>query len=315
MPKHKSARHHWWPECVSKKWADQKGGVHRISPDGNVIRAKPSAFGVIGNAHLIKVDHRNNKPSPWDESFEKEFDRADNEFPQLVEWMESIPRPERATGGPLHSRFKARAAPQDQLEKLAECLVSLAVRSPLNRNAAASLAEHLRGPLPERERNALIGMNMRATHREVVLRLGSHAKFVLIYSPDREFIFGDGFFHNVRSPANSSIFSPKIIAPITPHLAAALTRPMSYMVEPKLVTFVATAEDALHFNHAVQVYSKNEIFFRSEQPELVDAFKRHEHLAYSHPDNPMDNFLRAIPGVPDRDRQFDDLMHRFGRAN
>ncbi|RXD01706.1 hypothetical protein EQZ23_19465 [Sphingomonas sp. UV9] len=56
MTEPQAKRHHWWPECVSKHWADTAGGVHWILPDGEVRRAKPASFGVIGNGHFIKLD-------------------------------------------------------------------------------------------------------------------------------------------------------------------------------------------------------------------------------------------------------------------
>ena len=51
----KAALHHWWPHSVSKFWADEKGLVTRISPDGNESRAPPQRFGAINSAHQIVV--------------------------------------------------------------------------------------------------------------------------------------------------------------------------------------------------------------------------------------------------------------------
>ena len=55
MTKLKSARHHWWPKCVSRYWADINGLANRLSPDGQVRSARPESFGAIGNGHHIKL--------------------------------------------------------------------------------------------------------------------------------------------------------------------------------------------------------------------------------------------------------------------
>ncbi|HEX5462474.1 MAG TPA: hypothetical protein VFX20_21080 [Steroidobacteraceae bacterium] len=39
----------------------------------------------------------------------------------------------------------------------------------------------------------------------------------MLYSDDREFIFGDGFFHNFTAMAQSH--APKMLAPLTPGIA------------------------------------------------------------------------------------------------
>ncbi|WP_413787072.1 hypothetical protein, partial [Pseudomonas aeruginosa] len=72
----------------------------------------------------------------------------------------------------------------------------------------------------------------------------------------------------------------------------------------------------LHCNHAVQVYSKGALFYRSERPNLIEAFTSGTHLIYEHPDNPMDNLIRSIPGIPPRDRSLDFLRDlRRGKAS
>ncbi|WP_129373656.1 hypothetical protein [Pseudomonas aeruginosa] len=58
------------------------------------------------------------------------------------------------------------------------------------------------------------------------------------------------------------------------------------------------------------VYSKGALFYRSECPNLIEAFTSGTHLVYEHPDNPMDNLIRSIPGIPPRDRSLDFLLER-----
>lgn len=295
MPKHKSARHHWWPECLSEHWADAEGFVHRLRPNGEIKRIPPARLGAIGNAHLIRLARTRGAETPWDENFEHQFDRADSAFPNLIRWLESLQRIENAVGTELEGRFTTQSASDADLTMLTECVISLAVRSPMNRASAIALADRLRGSVPEPERSALIGLNMRETQRAASDAIGARAKFVVVYSPHLEFIFGDGFFNNVRSPING-IFLPRIFAPLTPNIAVLIAKSRAYTTEPKLTTFVATATETDAFNEVVQVYSRDSVFFRRDEPQMSEHYRSSKHLMYTGP-NPVDDFICAVPGI------------------
>ena len=170
-----------------------------------------------------------------------------------------------------------------------------------------ALAEHLRGPLPERERNALIGANIQRTLRNAVRNLGGHGKAMVIFSPEREFIFGDGFFHNLTVQGDHW-HHPKLLAPLTPWMSVLFTRPMSYSVEPRLVTFVANRAEADELNYAVQVHAREMLFYRSERPQVDEAFTCGAHKTFADSRNAVDTLIHQIPGVPPRDPRMDALM-------
>ncbi len=312
MRKQKSERHHWWPESVSERWKNADGMTHWLKPDGSVVTAPPKNFGVIGNGHFIKLGQDPAESTPWDENFESVFQAADSGFPGLIDWLEGLERKTDVDPRRVRERYLAQAADDDRLSALTESVVSLAVRSPMNRAAACGLAERFRGPLPPRERNAIIGVNMRRTQRVVADAIKARAKFCVIYSPDRELIFGDGFFTNIRSPGEH-LMGPKALAPITPNMAVLIARPMQYTPDPRLVTIVATPADADAMNHAVQVYAKDALYFRTERPHLTEAFTAATHMGYSRPGNPIDEFIHTLPGVPARDRSLDHLAAFFDR--
>ena len=67
----------------------------------------------------------------------------------------------------LRQRFIPQPRTNAELARMTECAVSLVVRRPMNREASVALAEHLRGPLPTSERNALIGLNMTNADRRI----------------------------------------------------------------------------------------------------------------------------------------------------
>lgn len=308
MNKLKTERHHWWPRCVSRFWAAEDGCTVWIKPDGSEIRVPPDKLGMIGNGHHIKLGNTSGDSTPWDSSFEDEFDVADSNFPSVISWLESLDR-KPITNGDLRQRFIPQPATDEQLYALTECVVSLAVRGPMNREASVSLAEKLRGPLSERERNVLIGLNMRSAQRLISDNIGARGKFAVLFTSGREFIFGDGFFHNVTAVVNTPL-NPKILAPITPTISVMVSCPMSFLVEPRLSTIVLTDEDVDRCNHAVQVYSRKALFYRSDKPFLDEAFTCGKHLKYALPDNPIDNLFNAMPGVPPRDTSLDFLRQQ-----
>ena len=308
MAKLKSQRHHWWPRCVSARWATEDGTVGWLKPDGTSIRVPAKELGAIGNAHHIKLGRFPDGSTPLDISFENAFDMADTNFPSIISWLESLHH-EFVPGPESRDRFLAEFASADKLRLLTECVVSLAVRSPMNREASVSLAEHLRGSIPNRERSAIIGLNMQRSQRLVSDAIGANGKYAVLFSQRREFIFGDGFFHNVRAVTNPPI-CPKILAPLTPTISVVVSRPTSFAVEPRLSTIVLCDEEVDVCNHAVQVYSRQALYFRSHQPVVVEAFARNEHQEYSNPNNPIDNLLCNMPGVPPRDTSLDFLMCR-----
>lgn len=305
MPKLKSALHHWWPRCVSSHWAADDGRTGWIRPDGTCTRVRPHHLGVIRNAHHIKLGDRG-IPTHWDSTFENEFDAADSHFPAVVAWLEALDR-RIAPHRHFQERFLSQPASDEELRLLTECVVSLAVRSPMNREASVATAEHFRGPLKNPERAALISVNMRNSQRVVADSIGASAKFAVLFSPTKEFIFGDGFFHNVTAVVNRPL-APTILAPITPNVAVVVTRPITYMVEPRLSTIILNEAEVAVCNQAVQVYARKAVYFRNDALVIEEAFARGQHLRYSHPDNPIDQLVRGIPGIPPCERSLDSVF-------
>jgi hypothetical protein len=291
----KSERHHWWPESLSDFWKDEVGRVHWLLPDASVKHLPPKNCGVIVGGHHIKMGTHADEATVWGESFEHEFQDADSGFPGLIRWLQSLDR--QAVDVPERKhRFLPQAASQEQVRLLIECLVSLAVRSPMNREAAVSLAERLRGPLPEQERNLLIGANMRHSYRRALQAFGTRGKIAVIFSPDREFIFGDGFFHNLLSP-NSAPSQPQILAPLTPEISVLYARPFQYRTAPQLSTLVITADEAVLLNNAVQVYARKVLFYRSEPPRIIDDYRQGSHKRYNQSDHPIDQIIHDLSGM------------------
>ncbi len=311
MGKTKSERHHWWPECISARWADEAGGVTWLLPDGSERRARPDAFGVIGNGHYIKLSRTAGETTVWDQNFEDEFQNADGQFPAVIAWLEGLDYEVRPDG-PRRDRFLPQPATDEQFRQLVESLTSLAIRSPMTREAVVSLAERLRGPLLERERNTLITANLRDMHRRAKQAVSKRGKATAIFSPDREFIFGDGFYHNMTSGSMAPSM-PRILAPLTPRLAVLYAVPQRYTVEPRLSTLVISADEAEGLNKVVQIYAGEALFYRADRPELIEEFQRGKHLSFSSSRNIIEDIVHDMPGVPDRDTSLDFLEDMLTR--
>lgn len=306
MAKLKSERHHWWPENVSELWADPKGGVHWLSPDGKVRRSTPANFGVIGNGHLIKLGADPHAYNPWDESFESEFQNADSNFPHVIRQLDRLDRCGPPFERPVADRIMSQDIPDELFEQLIECVISLAARSPSHREKGAAYPEQLRGRLPMRERNALIGVNIRHTLRNALRNTGGRGKILVLFSPEREFIFGDGFFNNLTLQGDHW-HNPKILAPLTPWMSVLFTRPLQYTTNPRLFTMTITSAEADGLNQAVQIYSKDTIFYRSERPIISEDFAQAKHRIFADHRNSVDELIHSIPGVPPRDKTLDFL--------
>ena len=180
------------------------------------------------------------------------------------------------------------------------------------RESAVSVAEHLRGPLRGRERDALIGANMRDSQRTLSESAGARGKFAVRYSRDRELVFGDGFFHNITPPV-LSMMSARLLVPLTPEMAVAYIVPSRNRTEPRLVTLVLTDAEVHALNLAVQAYAGSEIFFRSQPPVVVDHFRRETHPRFATQDNPIDRLIHDIPGVPALDLSLERSFEQFQR--
>lgn len=308
----KSERHHWWPEAVSEHWADANGGVNWVLPGGEIRRSSPRNFGVIGNGHHIKLGMDSTADSPWDQSFEIAFQNADSEFPHIIAWLDTLGRCEPLFDQEISARILPQAVSDHRFATLIECLVSLAARSPMHREKGVALAEHHRGPLPEHERRVLIGLNIRSAHHNAVRNIGSRGKIMVIFSPGREFIYGDGFFNNL-TVQGEHWHSPKLFAPLTPSIGVLFARPMSYTTEPRLVTLVTSPSETDALNIAVQTYAKNMLFYRSERPPIDESFMLGKHQVFRGDHNPVDQMIYNIPGISPRDPSrdlFEDFLKR-----
>lgn len=200
---------------------------------------------------------------------------------------------------PLPLRSQARYG--RSVLKMVESLTLLAIRSPIDpfgRGRAAARSNSRKGAqTPNRGQPG----NM---HRQAMQAVSDRGKATAILSPDREFIFGDGFHHNLPTVGMAP---PRILAPLTPRLAVLYAILNRYTVEPRLSTLVIDAEEADALNQVVQVYYREAIYYRTDKPQLIEEFRAAKHLRYTSSRNIVETIVHDTPGIPDPDTSLDAL--------
>lgn len=291
----KGEKHHWWPEGLSKYWAGDKGTVQRIGVTGEVISSTPKKLAKISDGHNILFENG----STWQSTIEHYFDKPDSSIPRIVDWLWSFNNKVRANDRVDHHCL-SQEAECENLDILRECVISLIVRSPRYRNAQNSFVRSFRGELEKPESKRLIAANIHQKYSSLVKGSKGVGKLALLFSENFEFIYGDGVYSNIGS-TTENLFGLKVVIPIIPNVAVIWSSPMSCRTYSRLIAIEADRELVEIINNSVQVYSKEYLFFRTQQPILMDDFKLCEHRIYRHDTDPVDRLIESL--IPDGSRQ------------
>lgn len=292
-------KHHWWPKSLSKFWTDSNGLIGRVDSGGKVSRSRPKNSARIADGHNIRFG------SQWDQTFEQMFDSPDSKFPSLVEELETLVEFHRnAQCSSLD--FLPHVDNDPIISKTIECMLSLVVRSPSFRQDVALLINSVRTTCRSEECEPFIAANLYSAYSLLKPQTSAEGKFLIIWSPEKEFLYGDGIYNNL-SISSQSLNNARILVPMTPNIAVLYALPIESTVLPKL--FSIESNDNLHslINLTTQIYSKNCLFFRRDRPELSEHFLRGEHLRYDIED-PVEHLVRQIPRVKYHSRQLNQQI-------
>lgn len=272
-----SRRHHWWPETLSEYWKGADGKVSQISPDGRVVRERPSSFGFEKHTHNIRLG------APWDSSFEQDFAQADSAMSSMIDWLITLEAKD-VNLSPFMDRFLGQTVTTQQTEWMSECLASLVVRSPAMRHRIRQGLEGHRknfGLVDYEADKSLIAANMRPLLRSFAHHMQVTGKFAVLFSEDREFIFGDGFFQSFPTVV-PGCHGCKCIIPLTPTISVLYCSPSRYASTTRLATIRLLRDEVVHCNRLVQIYSCDRIFYRNDRPDLLKEYAdtRHHLLRY-----------------------------------
>lgn len=275
----KTELHHWWPRALAECWAAADGMVSVVRPTGEVRRAPPGAFGAITNAHHVKIG------GPWDSTFEPLFNQPDNEIADFVQWVATLETALSGRDRPVIDRILPQPLAVERQHQMARIVASLLARSPRARNSIRITTEYFQdriGFKQPRADKALIAANQRGLYDAYRKRMEVSGRWAILFSDEREFIAGDGFFHNFPASQDGFLSGKKLVLPILPTAAIVYMLPMEYPSEPRLVTLRLSGPDVISLNEILQVYASDFIFYRDEMPTLTDDFRRGSHLEFLH---------------------------------
>ena len=284
----KGERHHWWPQSVSQNWTNADGYIIRVDSNGNQAPSTPARFARISDGHNF------NTGTPWDYTFEDLFDKVDDYFPHLVDWIRELVELHKTSGAkPLE--FQPQSVDDDKLILAINCVISLVVRSPRFREDVVNIAQDIRGPVEKIERKPLAAVNLQQTYQRLTKLLRPVGKIVVVWSANREFNYGDGLYSNL-SPYSQDLRNFRAAIPITPTIAVVYTLPSQYIREPRVHTLEADHNLIEIINESVQIFSKECLFYRNISPALGDFFRIGQYMQYSAGD-PILDFISQVPGI------------------
>lgn len=264
-------RHHWFPKALAKAaWVGADGMVARTNSRGQTKRWHPSGAGYTRDAHNILFKGG----SPWNSTFEPDFDKADNAFPGVVAWLRKI----RDTHSDDARHRGVRLAIPER-ETLAECLASLIVRSPRLRYLSEKHTAEIQARFGFREpRNVdlIAGSNLQRLQKPFARDIRTGGKFGFLIAGEGTFVFGDGLMSNIN-PSPDREFNAMAMVALTPKIAVLWFNPASYPSLPEGVSLRLTGAEVLRFNEIVQIYSRDSLFHVGDPPELHEAFRDRQH--------------------------------------
>lgn len=270
-------RHHHWPSSVSEFWVDADGKVSRLECNGALERRTPLNTALISDGHRVKLS------GPWDATIEPLFQEPDDNFKYVINELLELRPPVVPLKSNLNERLFGRPIPDDLRQRLGECLASLIVRSPAFREQLWQGTAYTRNrfgfqaDISRIEKTNLTVLNMNQRYGGIKDSLTFGGKLVLLFSDGAEFIFGDGFLHNITGSFGSGL---KCLVPLTPSMCVAYCAPITYRAKPNLVAISVHPEEVQLCNHITQVYTKDYVYFRSQQPVISTEFAKREFLLF-----------------------------------
>lgn len=300
----KSREHHWWPVALQQFWKDRHGNVSWVTPAGKVEKKRVSRRKIAKKAH----GHTALRGTPWEYNFEIAFSDADNNAAQVIKSLNALKplgHTVREFAQVIRLLFKSGRTYRDtckfyeiddELKRNILLLVfSLLIRSPANRHRLEMFST-LVGRPPDEE----VGkMNMAQRFREAVRlceRPLGNQFFVLIHSPLKRFIFGDGVLDWLTSGIQAGRIDGRALLPLTPNLCLYVCTPMVMRGHVNCASVTAAPWQVEWINDIVQIYSRDMLFFVGKVPSLTQNFKNRVFLEHAHKQDALIDILDEVAG-------------------
>jgi|GEM_PF-2556254 len=270
---------HWWPKGLQRLWVNQEGYVSRIKPSGEVDKKSLSNKRSAGFAHKIGGHKMTFGTSPWNHTFEPDFDEVDNNGPPILK------RIAEKLHGEDRELFSLLSEP-DITEALVRLCFSLLIRSPAFRYRYSHADESFGLGYDEETGKTNISHFWRHA-KDIDLTQCNSGKLLLLQSKKGEFYFGDGLYDTIftrplgwRSQGSQHVadLTGEALVPLLPNLCAYLYFERDGLGATTHLTQVRAGSVAA-VNDLTQIYSKEQLFFRTLPPALTEEYRRNEYRA------------------------------------
>ena len=282
--------HHWWPVALQKYWADKSNDVSWIDPSGEIAKKRyhNRKIGQRPHGHTL---FRGDKY--WRSQFETEFDidndvhaiisslgqfrplgRQPSDFISLLKLIVKRRKP------PLRALCKFYHIDEPLNRKLLLLIYSLLIRSPGNRSRYENYPSMVGLPRNEEVGKINMAQKYRLAKRLCETGVITNRFFVLLHSPLKRFILGDGYLDWMTDNLTASRIAGKTLIPITPHLCIYVSTPMSMRTDRNCAALSAAPWMVDWINRITQIYSRDQLFFRGRPPKLTEHFRKAAFLVH-----------------------------------
>lgn len=247
--------------------------------------------------------------SVWETNFEEDFQAADDAVPRIVKRLENIkpygysPKEFMNLVKLLFNRdrslkdmCKFNTLDETEHRLLLQLLISLLIRSPSNRFRMENYPKLL--GMSADEGVGKVNMHQRFLTAKELCETGllSNQYFVLIHTPLKKFIIGDGSLDWLTGSLVGFRLKGRALLPLTPHLCVYFCTPQVMRNGPNCGSFSAAPWMVDWINDITQIYSRDQLFFLGHPPKLSQAFQQRQFLEHKEKTDELIDMLDAIAG-------------------
>ena len=301
----RSKNHHWWPVGLQRYWADKKGYVSWIEPSGKISRKQATNRKVGYKVH----GHTMFRGSSWETNFESEFD-IDNEVHAIVDALKGL-KPYGRTPSEfialmtllfrkdrtLRDMCKFHDLNEQLHRNLLLLINSLLIRSPARRFRYEHYPKMIGMPPDEDVGKANMSQNYTTAKKLCQKGFVSNQYFVLLHSPIKKFVFGDGCLDWLTEGLNAGRIHGRAIVSLTPHLSVYFCTPMRMRPSPNCASLSVAPWMVDWVNEITQIYSRDKLYFRGTSPILTEEFRQGMFLQHKERSDELIDMLDEIAGI------------------
>lgn len=285
---------HWWPKGLQRLWTDPDGYVSCIKPSTEVDRRRPAKKGSKKGFAQKRGGHKMVFGiSPWNHTFEPEFNEVDSNGPPIIR------RIAKKLIGEDQDLFNPQSA-ASTADILVKLCFSLLIRSPAFRERYSHAGKSFGMGYDEETGKANISHFWRSA-KSIDLTKCNSGNLLLLHSNNAEFCFGDGLYDTIFTrplgwrPQGIHWIADLIgdaFVPLLPDLCAYLYFKRD-SCGSNIHVLRVSSDSVAEVNALTQIYSKEQLFFRTFPPALIQEYKRNEHLMIARGPIPLITALRA----------------------